>query len=254
MADLVATTTPALVVLRENKIPHEIHRYQYVEKGGTNASSTALNVDEHSVVKTLIFEPRLVASSHRRKKQQTVIQDSSDRYREHEELFSRPFVVLQHGDMRVDPKKLALEIQDLEHQAWTRTTAPDEKEPEQQSASSKPPAADQTTKQDSATKTTSKSSSSLPLNGGSTTSSFLKGVTTCSPERAEEWTGYKVGGTSPFGQKRQLQMFLERSVLDLNKVYINGGQRGLLVSLSPADIVKLLNPTLVSVSMSKDES
>jgi Cys-tRNA(Pro) deacylase len=62
---------------------------------------------------------------------------------------------------------------------------------------------------------------------------------------AERHTGYMVGGTSPFGTRKQLPVFIERTILELPRVYVNGGRRGLLVSLSPSDIVRVLNATAV---------
>jgi Cys-tRNA(Pro) deacylase len=75
-----------------------------------------------------------------------------------------------------------------------------------------------------------------------------KTVTPCSPEAAQKHTGYLVGGTSPFGTRKKMPVYLERSIADLDRLYINGGARGFLVSLSPADLVKALEPTLVEVA------
>jgi prolyl-tRNA editing enzyme YbaK/EbsC (Cys-tRNA(Pro) deacylase) len=58
-----------------------------------------------------------------------------------------------------------------------------------------------------------------------------------------------VGGTSPFGTRKALPVCLERSVLALERVYINGGRRGFLVEMSPADIQRVLSPTLVDVAL-----
>jgi Cys-tRNA(Pro) deacylase len=66
---------------------------------------------------------------------------------------------------------------------------------------------------------------------------------------AHKHTGYLVGGTSPFGTRRAMPVFVERSVLDLERIYINGGRRGFLVSLSPADLVRVLQPTPVEVAI-----
>ena len=79
--------------------------------------------------------------------------------------------------------------------------------------------------------------------------SHRKTVTPCSPEVAQKHTGYKVGGTSPFGTRKRLPVFMERSIADLDRIYINGGARGFLVSLAPADLVRVLEPTLVDVAM-----
>ncbi|KCZ93333.1 Cys-tRNA(Pro) deacylase [Hyphomonas johnsonii] len=61
------------------------------------------------------------------------------------------------------------------------------------------------------------------------------------PADAERITGYKVGGISPFGQKRAIQTVIEMQALEHDLVYINGGQRGLQVRLDPADAVSVLN-------------
>lgn len=61
-----------------------------------------------------------------------------------------------------------------------------------------------------------------------------KSVEPCKPEVANRHSGYFVGGTSPFGLKRAMPVFVEASVLDLPKIWINGGRRGYLVGLDPA--------------------
>ena len=76
-----------------------------------------------------------------------------------------------------------------------------------------------------------------------------KNVTPCEPVVAEKHTGYLVGGTSPFGTRRAMPVFVERSVLELERLYINGGRRGFLISLAPADLVRVLQPTLVDVAI-----
>jgi Cys-tRNA(Pro) deacylase len=75
-----------------------------------------------------------------------------------------------------------------------------------------------------------------------------KSIAPCSPDAAHRHTGYVVGGTSPFGTRKPLLVCLERSVLDLDRIYVNGGRRGFLVSLAPADIVRVLAPVLVAVA------
>ena len=76
-----------------------------------------------------------------------------------------------------------------------------------------------------------------------------KTVSPCTPEAAQKHTGYLVGGTSPFGTRKPLPVFLERSIADLDCIYINGGRRGFLVSLAPGDLVRVLSPTLVDASL-----
>lgn len=77
-----------------------------------------------------------------------------------------------------------------------------------------------------------------------------RSVMPCSPEEASRHSGYLVGGTSPFGTKRPLQVYVEASILNLDKIYINGGKRGFLIALNPQDLVKLLKPTPVTVAIS----
>ena len=71
----------------------------------------------------------------------------------------------------------------------------------------------------------------------------------CAPATAERHTGYLVGGTSPFGTRKPMPVYLERTVLDLERIFINGGRRGFLVALSPHDLVRVLRPTLVDVAL-----
>jgi Cys-tRNA(Pro) deacylase len=76
-----------------------------------------------------------------------------------------------------------------------------------------------------------------------------KAITPCEPAVAQRHTGYMVGGTSPFGTRKVLPVFMERSILDLDIVHINGGRRGFLVALSPREIVRVLQPVLVDVAL-----
>ena len=77
----------------------------------------------------------------------------------------------------------------------------------------------------------------------------VKRMEPCKPEVAERHTGYRVGGTSPFGTRRKMAVYLEKTVLNLARIYINGGSRGFLVGLPPQVIVSLLHPELVSVAI-----
>jgi Cys-tRNA(Pro) deacylase len=79
-----------------------------------------------------------------------------------------------------------------------------------------------------------------------------KTVTPCSPDVAQRHTGYLVGGTSPFGTRKPLPVCLERSIGGLERIYINGGRRGFLVGLSPAELIRVLSPTLVDAAIDKD--
>lgn len=77
----------------------------------------------------------------------------------------------------------------------------------------------------------------------------VKTVSPCSPEVANRHSGYLVGGTSPFGTRKEMPVYLEESILQLPKIYLNGGKRGFLVGIAPADVVRLLQPTLVAVGI-----
>ena len=75
-----------------------------------------------------------------------------------------------------------------------------------------------------------------------------KAVQPCRPADAERHTGYKVGGTSPFGTRKQLPVYAERSIFDLDRIYINGGRRGYLVCISPAVLTRVLNAVAVDAA------
>jgi Cys-tRNA(Pro) deacylase len=76
-----------------------------------------------------------------------------------------------------------------------------------------------------------------------------KTVAPCQPEVAQRHTGYLVGGTSPFGTKKPLPTYAEATLLDLPRLWINGGSRGFLVGLEPAALAAVLQPTLVRVAI-----
>jgi Cys-tRNA(Pro) deacylase len=76
-----------------------------------------------------------------------------------------------------------------------------------------------------------------------------KSVEPCDPATAQKHTGYAVGGTSPFGTRKELPVYVERSVLDLDRIYINGGRRGLLVSIAPAELIRVLRATPVEAAL-----
>ena len=152
--------TPAIRMLRAEKVAFSEHLYPYEEKGGTAVSARELGVDEHAVVKTLIMEDER----------------------------KNPLVVLMHGDCQVSTKELAR------------------------------------------------------LMG-------VKLITPCTPDAAGRHSGYLVGGTSPFGTKKLLPVYMEESIMVLPKIYLNGGKRGFLVGLAPAEVVRLLKPVLVSVAI-----
>jgi Cys-tRNA(Pro) deacylase len=72
-----------------------------------------------------------------------------------------------------------------------------------------------------------------------------KTIAPCAPDVAQRHTGYMVGGTSPFGTRKAIPIFMERSIASLDRIYINGGRRGFLVSMTPADLIRVLAPTVV---------
>jgi Cys-tRNA(Pro) deacylase len=147
--------TLAVRFLRQQKVEFTPHLYPYEARGGTRVSSASLGVDEHAVVKTLIFE------------------DDSKK--------------LMHGDREVSAKNLARQI-------------------------------------------------------------GVKSVGPCAPDVADRHSGYQVGGTSPFGLKRPMPVYCQKSIAELPRIYINGGARGFLVGIDPRELVRVLMPTLVDVA------
>ena len=151
--------TRAIHTLRKSGVSFVPHLYDYVAKGGTRASAEALGVDEHQVIKTLIFEDE----------------------------GKRPLIILMHGDKQVSAKALARQI-------------------------------------------------------------GVKRVQPCEPATADRHSGYQVGGTSPFGTRQPMPVYVERSILALDRIFINGGSRGFLVEIAPADLERVLTPTAVEVA------
>jgi len=76
-----------------------------------------------------------------------------------------------------------------------------------------------------------------------------KKVAPCKPEDAHRHTGYLVGGCSPFGTKKTLPIYVEKSILDLPLIYLNGGRRGYLVGVHPHDVVRVLAAKVVEVGL-----
>ena len=76
-----------------------------------------------------------------------------------------------------------------------------------------------------------------------------KRIEPCKPEIAQRHSGYQVGGTSPFGTRKKMPIYLERSVLELPRIYINAGRRGFLVGISPQELVRTLGPVLVDAAL-----
>ncbi len=150
----------AVRALRAAKVELEPHLYAWHPHGGTRASAEALGVDEHAVMKTLIFEDQARA----------------------------PLCILMHGDREVSTKQLARVV-------GAKTVGP------------------------------------------------------CAPDVADRHSGYQVGGTSPFGLRRAMPIYAERSILELPRIYINGGARGFLVALDPRELVRVLAVTPVDVAI-----
>lgn len=157
-----APETPATQFLRKHQVAFSAHLYTYEEHGGTTVSARELNVDEHAVVKTLVFENEA----------------------------KQPLIVLMHGDRKVSAKELA-------RQSGNKSVAP------------------------------------------------------CKPEVANRHTGFLVGGTSPFGTRKTMPVYLEKTILDLPLIYINGGRRGFLVGIHPHDLLRVLPATSALVAQEK---
>jgi Cys-tRNA(Pro) deacylase len=137
-----------------------LHSYNYEEKGGTTTAARELNVNEHSVIKTLVME--------------------DDK--------GYPLLMLIHGDKQVSTKALARAL-------------------------------------------------------------GVKRVTPCTTEIAHRHTGYYVGGISPFGTRKPLQVCVEASIMNLPKIYINAGKKGLLAEMSSEDLARILKLTPVSAAI-----
>ena len=75
-----------------------------------------------------------------------------------------------------------------------------------------------------------------------------KSIGPCSPDAANRHTGYMVGGTSPFGTRKALPVYMQRSIDELPMIYINGGKRGFLIGLTPSDLRRVLQPILVDAA------
>jgi Cys-tRNA(Pro) deacylase len=151
--------TQAIRFLRQKKVEFELHLFEYVEKGGTSYSAEVLGVDEHSVIKTLVFETNE----------------------------KKPVMALMHGDREVSEKNLARHLK-------------------------------------------------------------VKSVSPSSAEKAQKLTGYLFGGTSPFGLKTKIPIYVEKTIFDLDKIYINGGKRGFLIEIDPQVLKEVLDIQEVEVS------
>ncbi|MFC0131433.1 Cys-tRNA(Pro) deacylase [Massilia eurypsychrophila] len=76
-----------------------------------------------------------------------------------------------------------------------------------------------------------------------------KSVEPCKPDVANRHTGFLVGGTSPFGTRKAMPVYVEKTIFDLARIYINGGRRGYLVGMDPAELLRLLAPIAVEVAL-----
>ncbi len=79
----------------------------------------------------------------------------------------------------------------------------------------------------------------------------VKSVLPCAPQVADRHSGYQVGGTSPFGTRKPMPVYMERSIASLPRIYVNGGRRGYLVGLAPNDVLRVLEPMLVDVALER---
>lgn len=79
-----------------------------------------------------------------------------------------------------------------------------------------------------------------------------KRVAPCTPQTAQRHTGYQVGGTSPFGTKKRLPVYVETTILDLPRIYINGGRRGYLVGIDPGELLRTLDARRVECALRGD--
>ena len=77
----------------------------------------------------------------------------------------------------------------------------------------------------------------------------VKAIHPCDPKTAERHTGFKVGGTSPFGMKKALPVYMEETISGLPRILINAGRRGLLAEMSPSELIRVLDPVFVKCGL-----
>jgi len=77
----------------------------------------------------------------------------------------------------------------------------------------------------------------------------VKSIEPCKPEVANRHSGYLIGGTSPFGTRKEMPVYAEKTIFDLEKIYINGGRRGFLVGIAPGEILRTLKATRVECAL-----
>jgi len=83
-------------------------------------------------------------------------------------------------------------------------------------------------------------------------SSGARSIEPCDPVVAQRYTGYQVGGTSPFGTRRVMPVYVQTTIFNLPRIYINGGRRGFLIGIEPHELTRVLKPTVVDVALHKD--
>jgi len=76
----------------------------------------------------------------------------------------------------------------------------------------------------------------------------VKSIEPCEPATADRHSGYQVGGTSPFGTRKAMPVYVQASIVELPRLYVNGGKRGLLVEMAPAELMRVLEPTPVDAA------
>ena len=79
----------------------------------------------------------------------------------------------------------------------------------------------------------------------------VKRVAPCTPEDAHRHSGYQVGGCSPFGLRKPMPVYMEKSILDIDRILINGGKRGFLLGLPPHEVLRVAKATLVSAALAE---
>lgn len=79
----------------------------------------------------------------------------------------------------------------------------------------------------------------------------VKSIAPCKPEVAMRHTGFLIGGTSPFGTRKAIPVYAEKSIFELPKIYINGGRRGFLVGIAPAELERVLPVTRVAAALAE---
>lgn len=188
------------------------HIFEYVEKGGTSYSSLAIGAEEHAVIKTLVFQIAPMAGS----KLPALFAN-----------FDGHIMVLMHGDWNVDTQALLAHL----HRQWEANT-------DTTTSASTSSATSSVISSTSTAAPASKSLSSAPTVPGP--AKPLRKVAAADPQQAEKWTGYRVGGTAPFALAHALPIYVEASVLELPRIWINAGARGHLLEMETSTLASTL--------------